>query len=169
MMQVFKKPEKLRVGWREWVALPDLMILAIKAKIDSGARTSALHTYFVEPFKKKGVFKVRFGIHPLQRRKDIEVVCEADIVDYREVSDSGGHREKRYVIETPVKLGETQWPIEVTLTNRDPMIFRMLLGRSAMKGKLLVNPGISYRTGRMLASKAVQLYTSDSKLRKEFR
>lgn len=138
---------KLTIGWREWLALPQLQIPAIKAKIDTGARTSALHAFFVEPYEANGIEMVRFGVHPLQRRLDIEIVCTAPIKDYREVSDSGGHREKRYVIETELLLGTGKRSIEMTLTNRDNMKFRMLLGRTAMT-ELLVSPDQSYLLGR---------------------
>lgn len=141
---------KLIVGWREWLTLPELRIPAIKAKIDTGARTSALHAFELNTFRERGQLRVRFGIHPLQKRRDIEIFCEADVTDHRMVTDSGGHREKRYVITTPVRLGEQEWTIEVTLTNRDTMLFRMLLGRTAMRGRLLVNPGSSFLVGREL-------------------
>ena len=139
--------ENILIGWREWLSLPGLNIPAIKAKIDTGARTSALHAFFVEPFSKHDLQMVRFGVHPLQGREDIEVICEHPIKDYRVVSDSGGHREMRYVIETHVKLGELTWPIEMTLTNRDSMKFRMLLGRTAMKD-IAVIPSKSFFFGR---------------------
>jgi hypothetical protein len=146
-----REEQLLTVGWREWLALPRLGIPAIKAKLDTGARTSALHTFAMEPFEVKGQLKVRFGIHPLQKRRDVELFCTANVFDRRVVTDSGGHRELRYVIRTPVALGNRVWPMEITLTNRDTMMFRMLLGRSAMQDVLLIAPHSSYLTGRLLA------------------
>jgi hypothetical protein len=142
------KKEKITIGWREWVSLPDLGIEHIKAKIDTGARTSALHAFSVRAFTKKGNKMVRFKIHPYQRRNDIVVECVAPILERRWVTDSGGHREQRYVIESTVQLGEDNWPIELTLTNRETMKFRMLLGRTAMKNRVVVNPGRSYLIGK---------------------
>jgi hypothetical protein len=142
------KKEKLVVGWREWVSLPDLNLHHIKAKIDTGARTSALHAFSVRGYKKKGVHRVKFLIHPFQSRSDIVKECDAKIVDERWVTDSGGHREKRYVILTTLVMGDEAWDIEMTLTNRDTMKFRMLLGRTAMHGKVMVNPGRSFLVGK---------------------
>jgi hypothetical protein len=138
----------LWIGWREWVSLPGLGIDRIKAKIDTGARTSALHAFQIEAFREKGRDKIRFRIHPLQRRMDIEKTCVADLMDRRDVMDSGGHRERRYVIITPVNIGHQQWPVEITLTDRDIMNFRMLLGRTAMYGRMLINPSESYLLGK---------------------
>jgi hypothetical protein len=136
--------DKISIGWREWFGLPDLSIPAIKAKVDTGARTSALHTFALEPFERNGVQWVRFGIHPGQR-DNTEVWCEAIVSDQRNVTDSGGHTEPRYVIETTITLPARRWKVEVTLTNRENMRFRMLLGRTAMKsGGLIVNPTASY-------------------------
>lgn len=149
-----KVPQKLDnktiVGWREWVSLPQLGIPAIKAKIDTGARTSALHAFALEPFLEDGIAKIRFGIHPLQKRNNLELYCVADILEQRIVSDSGGHREQRYVIRTPVVINSITWDIEMTLTNRDTMRFRMLLGRTAMQKRIVVDPSVSYATGRKL-------------------
>lgn len=139
--------KNIQVGWREWFSLPELGIERIKAKIDTGARTSALHTFFVEPYVENDRQMVRFGVRPLQKRNNVWMDCSCPVHDYREVCDSGGHREMRYVIYTPVQLGERIWPIEITLTNRDTMKFRMLLGRSAMEG-MIVSPDQSYLFGR---------------------
>ena len=139
--------EPLKVGWREWVGLPDLRVSAIKAKVDTGARTSALHAYNIAPFRRKGALWLRFELHPIQRSETIKVVCEARAVDERTVRNSGGGVERRYIIRTLLKLGEKSWPIELALANRDQMGFRMLLGRTALQGRALIEPGRSYLFG----------------------
>jgi hypothetical protein len=140
--------ELITVGWREWVYLPDLHIDKIKAKIDTGARTSCLHAFEIDPYTENGVEKVHFLIHPLQKRNDIVDECDAVVLDKRLVSDSGGHREIRYVISTRLVMGPHEWDIEMTLTNRDTMLFRMLLGRTAMEHRMRVDPALSYVQGK---------------------
>lgn len=141
----------LKLGWREWCALPEIGIPAIKVKVDTGAKTSALHTFCVEPFSKNGIDYVRFQVHPIQRTEQVICECIAPVKDERLVSDSGGHKEMRYIIETTVSIGDMSWPIEMSLTNRDTMRFRMLLGRRAIAEQILVNPAASYLCGKVKA------------------
>ncbi len=135
---------KLALGWREWVALPELGIDRIKVKVDTGARTSALHAFNLHPFHKNGQDWIRFDVHPVQSDDADEISCAAPASDYRWVTNSGGKREKRFVIETAIRVGGQEWPIEVTLTDRDQMGFRMLIGRTAIKGEFVVDPARSY-------------------------
>lgn len=135
------------LGWREWVALPALDLEHIKAKIDTGARSSALHAFALEPYRKGGQRWVMFAIHPEQKKTDTIIECHAPIKDRRFVSDSGGHKQRRYVIESELLLGQTLISAEITLTNRDNMQFRMLLGRTAMNGRFIIDPSASYLQG----------------------
>ena len=146
--EVPQRAGEVILGWREWVGLPALRLPLIKAKVDTGARTSTLHAFYVEAFRCAGEAFVRFGVHPLRGRSDVEVHCEAQILDRRAVSDSGGHKEQRYVIRTLLEIGGRTWPIEVTLTNREDMLFRMLLGRTAIAGRGIVDPMRSFVSGR---------------------
>ncbi len=138
------------VGWREWVRLPDLMPEAedaVKAKIDTGARTSAIHAWDLQHLERDGEPWIRFSLHPRQHDDAHVVEAEARLVEERDVRSSNGDVERRIVVETTLAIGDDAFPIELTLTNRDQMGFRMLVGRTAMKGHLLVDPGRSYLRG----------------------
>ncbi|MEJ2297492.1 MAG: RimK/LysX family protein [Woeseiaceae bacterium] len=147
MMADTRKKELLTLGWREWVSLPELGLSRIKAKVDTGARTSTLHAFEVRDFEEGGKKRVEFKIHPRQKDNDKVVVCVADVVDERLVRDSGGHQEMRRVIRSTLAIGEHAWPIEITLTSRDDMLFRMLVGRTAINRRAVVNPARSYLVG----------------------
>lgn len=141
---VHQLPTPLILGWQEWVALPDLGLPALKAKIDTGARTSALHTHQIEPYGSPERPMVRFTVRPDPDREDLQIEASAAIIDQREVTSSNGERELRFVVETRLKLGEWEWPIEVTLTNRERMAYRMLLGRQAIRPNVLVDPDAKF-------------------------
>ena len=143
------KREKSTIGWREWISLPELGIDRVKVKVDTGARSSALHAFKVKVEERRGELWVKFEVHPKQHAKKPSISCEAPVVDRRIVRDSGGHEDIRYVIETIARLGEEEWPIEITLTDRDAMGFRMLLGRTAVRGRHLVDPGRSFLHGKL--------------------
>lgn len=145
------------LGWREWVALPTFNIERIKAKIDTGARSSALHAFIIDPYRRAGENWVMFAIHPLQKNSDVIVECHAQVKDRRLVSDSGGHKQRRYVIDTQVMLGNFIINAEMTLTNRDSMRFRMLLGRTAMNAQFIINPNASYLQGNPNITEAQRL------------
>lgn len=147
----FKKMnlDKIIVGSEEWCSLPHLVIPAIKARIDSGAKTSALHAVNIIPFNREGLPWVRYEVHPMQKDGKTTVYCESPVIDKRKVKSSSGLVEVRYVIKTILSIAESTWEIEVTLTNRDSMGYRMLLGRQAMAGKLLVDPEASFQLGEL--------------------
>ena len=143
-----EKPDLSVIGWREWVGLPELGIKKIKAKVDTGARSSSLHAYDLEQFQKDGEEHVRFKVHPIQRNNRKFIETEAKVLEYRSVRSSSGKAKLRPVIVTQVKLLGLTWPIELTLANRDEMGFRMLLGREAYRGQFLVDAGKSYYGGK---------------------
>ncbi len=141
--------ESLQVlGWREWIALPDLGVRHMKAKIDTGARSSSLHAFDIKIVKRDGQKFVRFCMSPRQGDSKHVVEAEAEVLEVRNIRSSNGEVSKRPVIVTHVEVLGTKWPIEVTLANRDVMGFRMLLGREAVRGRFLVDAGNSYYGGR---------------------
>jgi hypothetical protein len=139
-------PERATIGWREWVRLPRLGDALVKAKVDTGARTSTLHAYGEEEFEREGEAWLRFRFHPNQRDDETEVEGEARLIDRRTVTASNGQSELRYVVETEALIDGNVMPIELTLTRRDAMGFRMLLGRRALRGLFVVDPKRSFRT-----------------------
>ncbi len=149
---------KIIIGKEEWISLPDLELPAVKARIDSGAKTSSLHAFNIKLYRVRNEKWVKFDIHPLQKDKKTTVHCKARLVEHRDVKSSSGHTESRPVIETTLALGEYDWPIQLTLTNRDSMGYRMLLGREAMEGRMLVDPELSFSQRRMSDAEARTLY-----------
>lgn len=150
---------KTIIGWEEWCALPDLDLPVIKVKADTGAKTSALHAYDIEPFTEDKTDYVRFKIHPLQRNNKLERCCVAPLADRRNVMSSNGEREKRYVIKTQIEFPSVCIIAELTLTSRHNMAFRMLLGREALrKAKFAVDPGKSFLLGKHEQKEAEHLY-----------
>lgn len=136
------------IGWREWVGLPDLGVKQIKAKVDTGARSSSLHAFDLTKFDRDGEEWVRFSVHPVQRKHHRIVETEARVLEYRSVRSSSGKASMRPVIVTKVALLGQIWPVELTLANRDAMSFRMLLGREAFRKRFLVDAGNSFFGGQ---------------------
>ena len=159
-MKTVKKTKKI-IGWKEWFSLDCIALPAIKGKIDTGAKTSALHAFNIETFYIEDVEYVRFDIHPLQKNKNLVRTCMARVIDRRMVSDSGGKKEKRYVIKSVLRIGEVKIIIELTLANRDTMTFRMLLGRDAVKqAKMLVDASKAFVQGKSKRKEILKLYNS---------
>ncbi len=138
------------LGWREWVSLPCLGIASIKAKLDTGAKTSALHAWDLSLRKVDGQQWISFRVHSMQQDEAASVVCEAPLSDQRWVTNSSGASERRYIISTNLQIGTNCWPIELSLTNRDSMEFPMIIGREAMRDRLIIDPRASFRAGRNL-------------------
>lgn len=157
-MKTVKKTKKI-IGWKEWFSLDCIALPAIKGKIDTGAKTSALHAFNIETFYIEDVEYVRFDIHPLQKNKRLVRSCISRVIDRRMVSDSSGKKEKRIVIKSDLKIGDKKIRVELTLTNRDNMSFRMLLGREAiMQAKMVVDISKSFVQGKLKKSKVLKLY-----------
>jgi len=154
---------KIILGSEEWCSLPELGIPVIKARVDSGAKTSALHAKNIAPFIKEGQNWVKFDINPIQNNVKTIIHCEAHLVDKRVVKSSSGFREQRFVIQTNLEIGNSNWLIEMTLTNRDSMGFRMLLGREAMSGRVLVDPEQQYLLGQPSSDNLKEVYKNSEK------
>src|SRR5690606_12357002 len=152
-----------------WCALPDLKVPAIKVRVDSGAKTSALHAEQITPFEKNGETWIKFLIHPIQKNVKSAILCEAKVIDRRIVTSSTGTRESRYVINTELSLVEKSWTIELTLTNRDSMGFRMLLGREAMTRNIIVDPDEHFKFGIVTPEKIKEYYSPTTQENKGLR
>ncbi|AIG29640.1 30S ribosomal protein S6 modification protein RimK [Flavobacterium psychrophilum] len=158
--------QKLILGSEEWCSFPDLNIPVIKARVDSGAKTSALHAVNIAPFIRDNENWVKFDINPIQNNTKTVKHCEAKLIDKRVVKSSSGYREQRFVIQTELKIGEATWKIEMTLTNRDSMGFRMLLGREAMSGRVLVDPEQKYLLGQPSLESIKTFYHNSDEVKK---
>lgn len=161
--------DKVIVGSEEWCSLPELKVPAIKIRVDSGAKTSALHADQIVPFEKDGEKWIKFIVHPIQRNTKGAIQCEAKVIDKRIVKSSTGTRESRYVINTDISLGDETWTIELTLTNRDSMGYRMLLGREAMAGRLIVDPDEHFKFGIVTPEKLKEYYNTTSDIKRGLR
>ena len=148
------------IGWEEWCALPELGLPAVRVKVDTGAKTSALHAYDIEPFEKDGAPYVRFKVQPLRKNEDIEIACVAPVCERRKVRSSNGRAEERFVIRTKMEMGDRCVAAELTLTARHKMSFRMLLGREALRAaSLTIDPAASFLLGRK--KQVRRLYKAD--------
>lgn len=136
------------IGWREWASLPDLGVKRIKAKIDTGAKTSAIHAFRIKTSERGGETHVEFAVHPAQRKRKPEIVCHARVIDKRRIRSSNGAVEERLIIEARLRLGDREFMIELSLADRDSMGFRLLLGRDALKKSFVIHPGRSFRLGK---------------------
>jgi ribosomal protein S6--L-glutamate ligase len=164
-MMTENSAEKMIVGSEEWCQISQLGIPAIKVRVDSGAKTSAIHAFNIQAFKRGNTPWVSFDVHPLQNNRSVFLRCEAPIVDRRLVKNTSGASEKRYVIKVPIRMKDQVWDIELTLTNRDSMGYRMLLGREAMNGRILVDPSASMSLGRVTDAELREMYGINKKTR----
>ena len=149
---------KLLLGRDEWCALPDLHIPAIKAKIDTGAKTSALHAFNIHVLKRHHKKIIHFDIHPLQSDVSTLVSCIAPLADERHIMSSSGHIEHRYVILTTLQIASQAWEVEISLSNRDPLRYRMLLGREALVNRVLIDPTLTCHQQKITLKKARKFY-----------
>ncbi len=154
--------EKLLIGWKEWCALPDLGIPAIKGKVDTGARTSSLNASNMTLFKKNAVKYVQFVIYPLHRFPHVKRTCVAPLYDNRPIKNSGGFIEERFVIKTRVFFEDRSFEIELTLTDREEMLFSLLIGRMALKDRFIIDPSRSYCFGKKKQSVISNLYQNQN-------
>ncbi len=152
--------DKTLIGWNEWCELPKLKLPAVKVKIDTGAKISALHAFDISQHKIKGKDIVKFFIHPLQANVEVIRKCSAEIIDQRNITSSNGHKENRYIIKTPIIMGDYEWEIEVSLSNRDPLAYRMLLGRDAME-HFIIEPHKNLLLGKISKKSLKELYKDD--------
>ncbi len=154
---------KVLIGWKEWCALPEFNVMLIQAKIDTGAKTSSLHAYNIEEFYKRNQKHISFNIHPIQNNNKITVSAKAKVVDERYIMSSNGHKELRYVIETTLLLANKNLKIELNLSNRDPLRYRMLLGRDAFARSFIIDPSISNCLGKISNLQARKFYLNKHK------
>ncbi|KZZ53117.1 alpha-L-glutamate ligase, partial [Oleiphilus sp. HI0118] len=153
---------KQNIGSEEWCAFSELGLPAVKARVDSGAKTSSIHAFNIHTFRRDNEKWVSFEIHPIQNSRRTVIRCERPIVDRRAVKSSSGVAETRYVILTPMTLGDETWDVELTLANRDSMGYRMLLGREAMKGRVLIDPNESFLLGGHTKKQVEKLYNQST-------
>ena len=153
-----KQVEKITIGWQEWCALPNFHLPAIKAKIDTGAKTSAIHAFDIRTFIRQGKVHVEFSLYPLQANKMIHQVCSAEVIDQRWIMSSNGQKENRFVIQTDICMAKKTWTIELSLSDRDPLQFRLLLGRAALSERVVIDPSKKLCLGRLAYEQAHGFY-----------
>ena len=158
VMKLKKLNNKLLIGRFEWCALSELKIPIIKAKIDTGAKTSAIHAFDIEKVKLKGKYYAQYKVHPVQGNDEVIVKCRSLIIDERSIMSSNGHKENRFVILTQLSLGGEHWPIELTLSNRDPLRFRLLLGREALNHRVLIDPALNCNQVKINNKQVISFY-----------